>query len=509
MVDASLITGGSSTPLNPPSGVDDTTDINAVLAANAGKVVRGVPGQSYLISAPLIVKSGTTLDMTGTTVTLRPGSNCNMLNNDAVATGARDSGITVIGGTWARGANAGVGTALHSLRFRRVDGITVRDLTVTSSAGKYALNLGDVTRATITRISFATASDGVHFNGPAQYVSVRDITGTCGDDVVAFTAADYAAYNDVSGNISDVLVDGINATSTAALLKVIGGTGLTLRRLIFRNINGQGARGIAITDDTTGATDIGACLVDGVNAVITGSNSDVDLGATAGKDITIRNVNVAATSTVRVALKMTNWVSVVIDGFSAPFSSSNLDLIRLSGTVGDLCVSNLTAILGDTTTSNVVNVGTGATLGRLLLDRLEVTGGRCILSTVNVVGQVIATAIALKSANRLANIGASTDLTLSGLVIDTLTNQAIHVSASAALTVRGAGVTRVTAWNGFSRAGAEVIRVINRDYPADLSILGKAEGDTAYNTNAGLACGVGPAVSNGTNWKNVYSGATY
>ena len=43
----------------------------------------------------------------------------------------------------------------------------------------------------------------------------------------------------------------------------------------------------------------------------------------------------------------------------------------------------------------------------------------------------------------------------------------------------------------------------------DLSILGKTNGDRANNTNAGLACGVGPAISNGTNWKNIYSGATY
>jgi hypothetical protein len=29
----------------------------------------------------------------------------------------------------------------------------------------------------------------------------------------------------------------------------------------------------------------------------------------------------------------------------------------------------------------------------------------------------------------------------------------------------------------------------------------------ASNTNGALACGAGPAVCNGTNWKNLYSGA--
>jgi hypothetical protein len=34
-------------------------------------------------------------------------------------------------------------------------------------------------------------------------------------------------------------------------------------------------------------------------------------------------------------------------------------------------------------------------------------------------------------------------------------------------------------------------------------------GDLASNTNGALGCGVGPAVSNGTNWKGLYSGTTY
>ena len=67
------------------TGSDDTTAINAILAANAGKRIVGKPGESYKISAPLIIYSGTTLDMTATTITLLAGSNSNMLQNQAVA----------------------------------------------------------------------------------------------------------------------------------------------------------------------------------------------------------------------------------------------------------------------------------------------------------------------------------------------------------------------------------------------------------------------------------------
>jgi len=45
----------------------------------------------------------------------------------------------------------------------------------------------------------------------------------------------------------------------------------------------------------------------------------------------------------------------------------------------------------------------------------------------------------------------------------------------------------------------------------DLSLTGvaKTAGDMARNTNAGLSCGAGPVVSNGSLWKGLYSGATY
>jgi hypothetical protein len=69
--------------VGPSNGTDDTAHINALLAGG-GKIV-GQPGQTYLTSAPLVIPSSTTLDMTGCTVQLKTGSNCNMLNNTAVA----------------------------------------------------------------------------------------------------------------------------------------------------------------------------------------------------------------------------------------------------------------------------------------------------------------------------------------------------------------------------------------------------------------------------------------
>jgi hypothetical protein len=56
--------------LPPASGGDDAAALNAALAANPGAMIRGYPGASYVVHSSLILGSGTTLDMTGCTITL-------------------------------------------------------------------------------------------------------------------------------------------------------------------------------------------------------------------------------------------------------------------------------------------------------------------------------------------------------------------------------------------------------------------------------------------------------
>lgn len=75
------LSGAFVAVLGDSTGVDDTSLIQAALTANAGQVVRGKPGETYLISEPLVISSGTTLDMTGCTVQLIEGSDSKMLYN--------------------------------------------------------------------------------------------------------------------------------------------------------------------------------------------------------------------------------------------------------------------------------------------------------------------------------------------------------------------------------------------------------------------------------------------
>lgn len=81
------------------NGTDDTSAINnaiAVLTALGGGVIRGVRGNAYKTSAPIVVGSGVTLEMWGCSSTLLAGSDCNMVNNKAMTAvaSAADAAVT-------------------------------------------------------------------------------------------------------------------------------------------------------------------------------------------------------------------------------------------------------------------------------------------------------------------------------------------------------------------------------------------------------------------------------
>jgi hypothetical protein len=351
------------TDLPPSNGADDTSIINAALTTD--RYVAGLPGETYLISAPLIIGSGTTLDMTACTVRLRPGSDCHLLQTAAVADGGRTTDITVRGGTWDRGANAGTGNDRHSLFLRHTDRLTVRDLRVTSTAGKYALAIGDATEVRVRDISLQTASDGVHITGPARAVDIRGITGTTGDDQVALTARDYPAYDDVHGDITGVTIDGVFCDGSLAAIKIVSGTDTRVSAVAVSHVHGTTRiRPIAVIEDQSGPT-----VADGI--VLT----DLDVQCTdpawaliwlrgvASTDITIRDVRMRrpATNNPIVLIDRTTRIgSLTIDGFLLdPGAVTQVNLIGVYGTahLGALRVARVRIPTSNAWTGSVVKLG--------------------------------------------------------------------------------------------------------------------------------------------------------
>lgn len=317
------------------NGIDDTAVINTALGS-ASEVV-GLPGETYRISAPLGLRySRTHLSMESCGVDLLGGSDCNMVKN---VSGSVLTDVTISGGTWNRGSNGGVGNDNHSLFLRGFKRLTVRDLRVTSAGGKYAVAIGATEGAQVTNLSFDTASDGVHITGPARDVVIRDVRGRTSDDMVAFTGRDYVHYDDVHGDITGAVVEGVFPDGSLAALKVVSGDGARVSGLSASRIYGTTQiRPISIQADQTGPT-----VADGITL------ADLDVQATdpdwaiiwlrgvTSTDIEIRDVRVRRLITGRQmvmidqngrigSLSLDNWII-------GPDAGGPADIVGLYGSM--------------------------------------------------------------------------------------------------------------------------------------------------------------------------------
>lgn len=204
----------------------------------------------------------------------------------SISIGTRDANIQILGGRWDRasiGGDTGQGINAHSLVFRRVDNLTIRDVTVTSAAGKYSIHPADVRNLRVQNINFGTASDGLHINGPAEGIVAEKIYGRTHDDMVAIMGADYAAFTDTSGPISNVSVDTVTShtlgstSQPASAVKLLPARDFAMTHAVVRNVFGVSAGSLVkICEDpgdplTTGGVLYG-CTIENVQ----GSNSYLD-----------------------------------------------------------------------------------------------------------------------------------------------------------------------------------------------------------------------------------------
>jgi len=509
-------------PLPAATGTDDTTAIQAILTANPGKRIAGRPGSSYRISAPLVIASGTTLDMTGCTVTLIAGSNCRMIQNAALSgSGARDVDITIRGGYWDRGGNGGAtSNDTHSIVLHRADRVSVTDIRFTATgACKYSIYLCDVTQANVARCDITSTSDGVHITGPASDITVRDIAGATDDDLVSFTGRDYTSYELTAGggNITDIVVERVtHRGGDGNTVKLLPGAAMTLSGAVVRDVSGTpDLDAVIILSDTvqpstTGGT-VSGVVIDGV----TGSPLTGMLVYVAHPDVkalTVRNLCVTKAAQTRVIS------------------------INTSGTrVYDLVVDGVTSTVAHD--GNVLHLGSGVTVDRFTLTNVSITktANGHLLSLSGAIGQLQSSNLRQVAGSGLFYFDATStcpNTTVAGLhctsasacvqvyanapfelhmsaVTGTPTNGRLvgNYSTSGTVVLRGSQITG-TATTHLHRNAAQSVRAVGVDVRADVSTLTPAAGDVVTNTNAALACGVGPVISNGTLWKHLYTGAT-
>lgn len=256
-LDCNVWTGG---------GTDDTAALQAVLdrAPQMGHLHLVIDGAALVRG--LDVHSNTTIECLNPAcgLYLADGSDRYLVRNAHPSRDARlDRNITLLGGTYNGNCRNQVhhtpdNTATTILGFFGVECVTIRDITLRDQR-TYAVHLTNWRRVTMQSIAIDLPArmqcenqDGIHVQGPGEFLVLRDIQGCAWDDFIAINADDgncdldengtvvwnnLAGPNVSVGPVTDVLIDGVMVEDAAQCIRLLS-RGSRLDRVIVRNVTG-------------------------------------------------------------------------------------------------------------------------------------------------------------------------------------------------------------------------------------------------------------------------------
>ncbi len=261
VLDSSVTQGG---------GTDDTAALQSILdkAKDGRTPVKLIMDGAALITG-LVIWPNTTIECPNPSCGffLKSGSNRALLRNgDPDFYGERKGrNITLAGGTWnhnARGQEHHIELPgdpyeehlksnhfsylvteckhLFAFEFYGVENVSMRDMTVMNQR-TYVMLMANFKFVNIENVNVvlddymsANNQDGLHFWGPGQFLTLRNITGTAGDDFIAL-APDEA---DGKSSITDVVIDGVHLNASDQGIRLLSrGTG-ELDRVLIKNVTG-------------------------------------------------------------------------------------------------------------------------------------------------------------------------------------------------------------------------------------------------------------------------------
>ena len=135
----------------------------------------------------------------------------------------RDCNIAICGGRWEESltGRAGYGrTGMYDMDrsfygvstcmfFNNMDGLTLTDMTFVHTGG-FSVQMGDITNVHIDNITFVECfADGLHINGNTENVSITNVRGQVGDDLVALNMYDWQNSSVDFGPMKAVLCENL------------------------------------------------------------------------------------------------------------------------------------------------------------------------------------------------------------------------------------------------------------------------------------------------------------
>lgn len=445
--------------------------------------------------------------------------------------GARDHDIKIVGGNWVRGINGippGDNT-LHSLFFRRVDRLTIRSLSFGSGSGKYGISIADARNFLVQDFTLIQApSDGVHLGGLCFKGTISRVKGSTGDDLAAITCDDYSIYNDVGGDVSDILFEdciledrtNLGATPNAVAIYSDNTTGHQVRRVTVNRCIDQATaaqRSVTVAGPVTDLV-IQNCF----GAIVL--RDDQTSGSPLMAGVTIRDHSftfLPGTNQAENALYISGVTipNLLVDGLA--FANLPTGGVSAWGIVvaPNTAITKLLVRRASRRCNRgglIYVYGTGAHVDTIALedcysDGIDYSGSTRLVNADT--GDAHVWTVILRGCT-IARHSTTVSLTQSGATILTSAcdfSDAVNlISGSGTYYDINSANTRWPAGAPSLSSGA-VIHSHSFDLPIDVSKLAGSAGDMATNTsnaNTG-ALGAGPVVHTGSAWKSIVSGATF
>lgn len=313
------VTGTPAATYSFSSG--DTLDVTAISGGG------GTATSTMTINSA--TNDGTTLSIV--TATSPNGSTGNSTANTVDVRINRTSTLT---------ADATVGWLGQGILLQNCTDWSIRDLSMLNEC-KYSIWAAGGQRFDVQRIRFATASDGVHVEGTGSAVTgmstplsrtsefvIRDISGWCGDNKVAFGTDEGTYYTPnggpfSKGSIRQGVVENITCENDWEPVRLFGSsTSLDVSEITFRNLYGTVRRGqgFKLATDVNGLTS-GASfkriIVENISLTCGQSGScPVYIDGSGVEDVTIRGLVSTQTSNTAalVYCVSTNLRALTIQG---------------------------------------------------------------------------------------------------------------------------------------------------------------------------------------------------
>lgn len=435
----------------------------------------------------------------------------------------RDKNIKLSGGHYSftgvgnpeDGKTRGIGNTRMMNFFRRVDGLVVDNVNLHNTTwAKYALNLGDVRHARISNITFDTATDGLHIRGPARDIKAKNLTGYTGDDFTAITATDNIVYSDIQGDVEDVVFEGIDGDTPHNHFKFVSSTGTKARNITARNYTNTKKNGVlklSVFDDPLCGLGVGTRVEALLIENWTADKIGLGLTSTGGGDATIRNINTIGTKTDDT-YSDTLYIGgafdlICISGLLSLTNSYHLNGITMFGALGSVRIQDFHYTYAPTdTASRLINVY-GSVNYLNISEAYSKYGGILQLRPGSNVGRIDMDDIKDDASDGIGVFETSTRLNLTNVSRKNKAYVGIYIAPGNTLDLSGSNydcpdLVGDDIWPD----GNSICNIRFPDYPiAHNAHFPAIARGAAYNVDSGAAIGVGPIISTGAGWKNLYT----